>query len=116
MPLFDYECPQGHIEEHLARHRETAWVCTCGALAERIMGAPTVFMDSINPYYDHGLGATISSRTQKRQIMADKSLAPSDKKLSPHGTKGTIFSFAGRATDSVAPSGYYAKRYAHGVL
>jgi putative FmdB family regulatory protein len=118
MPLFDFECPKcGAIEEHVVRFDVTGRPCdACGSPTRRLMGLPVVFADSLDPYYDHGLGTTVTSRTQKRNIMAEKSLAPSDKKLSPHGTKGTIFSFAGQAATSVAPSGFYAKRHAHGLL
>lgn len=117
MPLFDYVCIAcDAVHEHLARPGDVVRECDdCGGPAERQMGVPVVFADSITPYYDHGLGATVESRTQKNKLMAEKSLAPSDKPLAPHGTKGTIFSFSGQATTSVKPSGYYAKRYAHGV-
>lgn len=106
MPLYDVQCSQGHIAERLAKWDEPI-VCACGQPAERLISLPVVRPD-LEPYYDNGLGARVESRAHRRQIMAAKSLMECDTgKVKPNGSKGTIFSFAGRTTSSSPKSGSY---------
>lgn len=50
MPLYEYECPNGHVTEHLATvtNRAKPHYCnTCGLTAEYKISAPTVKLEGI---------------------------------------------------------------------
>ena len=94
--------------ETLARWDAPIW-CACGAQAERLISLPVVRAD-LTPYYDDGLGVRVESRAHRRAVMRSKDLIENDKPVVPHGAKGTVFSFPGRPTDSVAPSGAWATK------
>lgn len=118
MPMFEYECPDcRQRSERFVRDRVNAdmrLLCTvsgCYGETERIMSCPTIHTDSIPAYYDNGLGQVITSHTQRRDLMRAASAQECDPgNISPHGAKGTIFSFPGEATTSVKPSGAYESR------
>jgi hypothetical protein len=116
MPLHDFFCPACHTEwegyvrwpEWLAEwHKQQP--CVCGAPGRPLLSRPTVRPDLV-PYYDDGLGARVLSRAHRRTLMAAASLVENDAPVRPHGTRGTIFSFPGRTTESVPKSGAFKKK------
>lgn len=121
MPIYEYACPECHrVDERFVPHRKSAnmrIVCPtsgCNGVQQRIMSLPVIRPDSMPPYYDHGLGEKITSRSHRRDVMRAKGLVEADKgNTTPHGTRGTVFSFPGQPAMSVAPSGFFAPREKH---
>jgi hypothetical protein len=81
MPLYEYECTNGHTTERyfykaLGLHKVPC--TTCGSLAKRIMS--TFMCDTVNnPYYDEHLGAYITSHRQRSRLMNEKGLLEKSK-------------------------------------
>lgn len=41
MRIYDFKCPDGHVEEHLVKdHEITRHICSCGKVGERQLSAP----------------------------------------------------------------------------
>lgn len=108
MPLYDVACPAcDWQEERLLQHTAELPLCpTCGHRTARLLSLPARPLTDAAPYYDHGLGAVITSRAQRRALMRAQGVVEKGT-THRHGAKGTIFSAPGRATTSVPPSGAY---------
>ena len=39
MPLYDFECPSGHVTEEVCHHKQKKLKCRCGKMAKRIITA-----------------------------------------------------------------------------
>lgn len=79
----------------------------CGGPAPRLISLPARPLTDAPPYFDHGLDAIITSRRQRRRLMAQQGVVEKGT-TTLHGTKGTIVSAPGRATRGAAKSGAYA--------
>ena len=75
MPTYTFECAPCDIvqdfERSVAKRNEPV-MCGCGQFAARIPERPVVH--SFEPYYDEGLGCDISSRTERKAVMASLNL------------------------------------------
>lgn len=109
MPLYDFRCTScARNWEGLARWNADV-TCVCGGVAERLISTPVVRPD-IEPYFDDGLGIRVQSRAHKRDYLKQHDLVENDRSRPKHGTKGTVFSFAGQSTSSATPTGAYAPK------
>ncbi len=105
MPLYDFLCNDGHTTEGIRGVAVTWIVCpTCGLPAERQISKPVIRTDSVDAYYDHGLGERIESRSQRQRLMKASGLVEKGT-TEMSGAKGTVYSHPGRATESVPKSG-----------
>jgi putative FmdB family regulatory protein len=106
MPIYEYECGQCGAVQETIQPMQVAWIAcyTCGQDAHRIMSLPVVRADSVEPYYDHGLGTRIESRSQRQRLMKSENVVEKGT-TEMSGAKGTIYSHPGRATESVPKSG-----------
>jgi putative FmdB family regulatory protein len=115
MPMYDYRCAYcGDSWEQLARIEQTVYCDRCPETrAERLISAPAVIQDNLDArsYYDDGLGARITSRSQRKALMRAKGVEEVGRGANTHGSKGTVFSFKGQATSSVPASGAYAAKH-----
>lgn len=81
MPLYEFGCANGHVEEHLIRHpvfwhgivvlpdEENPAACAaCGAQLERILSL--VVVHGFTPHYDEFAGQYFTSRADKRKKLA----------------------------------------------
>jgi len=57
MPLYEYRCPEGHVETHLRRDKPETLPCPCGRPAHPIISAP-------------GVGVVSGSHTPAKIIVA----------------------------------------------
>lgn len=113
MPIYEYECPhcRAQIEVLRASSATHDELCRCGHMMRRLISAPRVHTDSVAPYYDHGLGARVESRSQRKGLMKAAGVEESgDMTSRRHGAKGTLFSFPGQTVTGVPPSGAYRER------
>jgi hypothetical protein len=115
MPTYSYECRYcGQAAERVQRvaQRHEGPRC-CGWVMPLVIMAPAIRADNLDAksYFDHGLGERITSRSQRKRLMAAHNLVEADPgNIKPHGAKGTVFSFAGQAASSVPASGAFARR------
>lgn len=76
MPLYEYECSDGHVTEqyfYKALSLRTIKCEACGMKAVRVMSVPK--RDLVGkPYYDEHLGETITSYSQRSRLMKEKGL------------------------------------------
>lgn len=112
MPLYDVRCPSCAVTWETLGRVDAVIVCpTCGRHAARLISAPVVIADNLDAraYYDDGLGAKITSRSQRRRLMRQKGVEEVGG-TRRHGARGTIFSFPNQATTSVPASGSYTRK------
>jgi len=87
MPLFDYQCEDGHVEERLFQGGEDVPAgvdCLhCGKPALRLLSMPSFTPGrwgdqtgkyGVNGHYDKGLGARYQTSAQRDRIMEKKGL------------------------------------------
>ncbi len=51
MILFDFKCPQGHIEEHLVQSSTTTYRCSCGEQANRMISPVRAVLDPVSGHF-----------------------------------------------------------------
>lgn len=109
MPTYPYHC-SACLRTWDAVHRvaERYAESCCGRPAVLEIAAAQI-QGELRPYDDDGLGVRIETRQQRKALMRAKGLEEVGGS-GRHGTKGTIFSFPGRPTESVPPSGAYLRK------
>jgi hypothetical protein len=110
--MYDFRCSRCLLTWETLARPDAIVVCdNCGQPAQRLISAPAVIADNLDArsYYDDGLGARITSRSQRKRLMREKGVEEVGGSTR-HGARGTIFSFKGRATTSVPASGAFARK------
>lgn len=110
MPLYDYQCAACHGSTESRQPVSVSVIpCpACGGVADRQISLPAPpVLDTVTPYYDHGLGTVVRSRSQRRTLMRAHGLV---EKGTTHlsGTRGTLYSLPGQAARSAPKSGGHA--------
>lgn len=74
MPIYDWKCPNGHIDRDQYARPDDARYCDCGAPMEHHWeGAPFV-MEDVKPYYCVVSEKWVSTRKTRRNVMAEYDL------------------------------------------
>lgn len=67
--LFEFRCPDGHIEEHFAYSTEKAAMCSCGLESKRIISPVRCKLDPASGDFP---GATLKWIKEKEQAAKPK--------------------------------------------
>mgnify|MGYP001598559743 CR=1 FL=1 len=113
MPMYDVQCPRcGDEWEQLARIEQIVECDGCRVPVQRLISAPHTVADNLDAksYYDDGLGVHITSRSQRRRLMRERSLEELGPSQNKHGTTGRAYSFPGQTVSSVPLSGAYLRK------
>lgn len=82
MPLYEFECPKGHVTGKVYAMNDTrpgSVSCeTCGDQAHRIFGTPTV-VDDFPEHYNWSIGEIVKNRQHLRQIQKERGLQDYEK-------------------------------------
>lgn len=95
MPLYDFACPAGHVQETFERAsavKQTMACEVCGKRAKRVLSAPAPHR--FDTSFNEGAGMAFDSPEDKRRKLAAKGLAEA-----PPGhrdKRGRLYSYAGQ--------------------
>lgn len=76
MPLYDWKCECGRVEDEFRRmaERNVPKVCQCGRAMERIITSYHAIGD-VDPYYDDNLESWVKSKQHRKEVMRDKGVS-----------------------------------------
>ena len=77
MPLYEFTCTCGHVEDEFRpmADRNLAKTCgACGLTMERVITAYRAIGD-VAPYYDENLESWVKSKQHRKQVMREKGVS-----------------------------------------
>ena len=81
MPIYEYECKGGHVEERffnmMDRHPMRVRCAVCGGHARRIV-SHTNIQPVIHEYHDKGMGRVVKGRTHLRELQRELGCVDAD--------------------------------------
>ena len=66
MPIYEYQCPEGHVSERIRKHKDCdlSVVCHCGKDTNRIVSRPHCVPDGVYSYAENIGSARAHERRQ----------------------------------------------------